>query len=199
MAEIALFHSVLGIRQGVHDAAERFRWAGHKVHVIDLYDGVSFDDYGDAEKFVESVGGPGELMRRTAASLEGFPSDLVYAGFSNGAGSAILAGVTRPGARGVLAYHGALPLQLFGAEAWPADVPLQVHYAEKDPFCEQEWVDQFAASVNESGASYEHFVYPGLASHLFTDSTLPSEYDEQAAELLFTRSLSFLERTQHPR
>lgn len=69
-----------------------------------------------------------------------------------------------------------------------------MHYAEKDPCREQEWVDQFAASVNGSGASYDYFEYPGLASHLFTDSTLPDEYDEPAAELLFTRSLTFLKR-----
>lgn len=39
MAAVALFHSVLGIRDGVHDAAVRLRAAGHEVRVVDQYDG----------------------------------------------------------------------------------------------------------------------------------------------------------------
>ena len=178
----------------MHDAAERFRRAGHTVHIIDLYDGESFDDYGKAGAYLESLGGPGELMGRTAAALAELPADLVYAGFSNGAGSAIFAGATRPGARGVLAFHGALPLQMFGAEEWSATVPLQLHYAEHDPNLEQEWVDQLIASVASSGAPQEYFVYPGLTGHLFTDPTLPEEYDAAGAELLFQRALEFLKR-----
>lgn len=45
MASIALFHSVLGVRPGVQDAAARLRARGHEVLVVDQYDGRSFDDY----------------------------------------------------------------------------------------------------------------------------------------------------------
>ncbi|MDB5057961.1 MAG: hypothetical protein JWO59_1433, partial [Chloroflexi bacterium] len=37
MADIVLFHSVLGPRAGVTDAADRLRAAGHTVHTPDLY------------------------------------------------------------------------------------------------------------------------------------------------------------------
>jgi dienelactone hydrolase len=37
MAEIVLFHSVLGPRAGMTDAADRLRAAGHTVHTPDLY------------------------------------------------------------------------------------------------------------------------------------------------------------------
>ena len=47
MASIALFHSVLGVRPGVLDAAARLRAAGHEVLVGDQYGGRVFDDYGD--------------------------------------------------------------------------------------------------------------------------------------------------------
>lgn len=41
-ASIALFHSVLGVRTGVLDAAARLRAAGHDVQVVDQYDGRVF-------------------------------------------------------------------------------------------------------------------------------------------------------------
>jgi dienelactone hydrolase len=44
MAEVVLFHSVLGLRLGVIAAADRLRVAGHTVHTPDLYDGEVFDD-----------------------------------------------------------------------------------------------------------------------------------------------------------
>ena len=47
VAEVVLFHSVLGLRQGVISAAERLRAAGHEVHTPDLFDGEVFDDIDD--------------------------------------------------------------------------------------------------------------------------------------------------------
>jgi dienelactone hydrolase len=194
MSEIVLFHSVLGVVDGVLDGAERLRAAGHQVHVPDLYDGVLFDDYGEAGQYVESFGSYPELMRRSAAAVAELPAELVYAGFSNGGGSAIFLGATRPGALGVLALHAALPLELFGAEAWPPSVPVQVHYGAQDPFRHEESVRQFGVDVKESGAKYEYFDYPGVAGHLFTDADRTEEYDREAAELMWSRAIEFVDR-----
>ena len=194
MTEIVLFHGVLGVRQGIDDAAQRFWDAGHTVHVVDLYDGRTFDDYAEAGAYVDSLGGPPALLGLTSAAIEKLPAEVVYAGFSNGGGSALFAGATKPGARGVLTFHGALPPAMFGVSEWPADVPVQLHYAERDPFRPQEWIDQLAAAVQGSGAGFEFYDYPGVAGHLFTDSSLLGEYDKAAAELLYERALAFLER-----
>jgi dienelactone hydrolase len=51
MTTVVLFPSVLGVRQGVLDAAERLRADGHGVHLIDLYDGRTFEDYEPAMSF----------------------------------------------------------------------------------------------------------------------------------------------------
>ncbi|MGW0732124.1 dienelactone hydrolase family protein [Streptomyces sp. NPDC002851] len=193
MTEIVLFHSVLGLRPGVTDAAERLRSAGHLVHTPDLYDGKVFDDYTTALEWVESIGGIPELISRTQAAVAELPEAVVYAGFSNGGASAELLAATRPGARGAVLLHAALPLAAFGASAWPEDVPVQVHYAADDPFREQELIDAFAASVRDSGASYEFFEYP-VSGHLITDPSLPEEYHQESAEMLFARVLEFLER-----
>lgn len=41
-----------------------------------------------------------------------------------------------------------------------------------------------------AGASAQVFDYPG-SGHLFTDPSIPGEYDEQAAALLWHRALAF--------
>jgi dienelactone hydrolase len=71
MAEILLFHSILGPRPGVADAANRLRAAGHTVHTPDFFGGKTFDDYPPAFEFVDSIGGIPELINRTKQAVEG--------------------------------------------------------------------------------------------------------------------------------
>lgn len=188
MTDIALFHSVLGVRPGVEDAAGRLRADGHHVLVVDQYDGRVFDDYDEAGRFAESLGYP-ELMQRAVQAVEALPDGFVVAGFSNGGGMAEHV-ATQRSCRGALLLSGALPLSVLGAGSWPAGTPVQVHYAVADPFRQQEWLDALVAEVRAAGAAVDVFDYPG-AGHLFTDPSLPAEYDEQATELLWARALAF--------
>jgi dienelactone hydrolase len=191
--EIVLFHSVLGLRPGVLRWAERLRAEGHVVHTPDLYDGEVFDTYEAGFAKLEAIGGIAAVMERTHAAAAHLPADVVYAGFSNGGGSAQLLALTRPGARGAVLMHAALPVEAFGADAWPAGVPVQVHYAEHDPFREQAEVDALAGAVRASGTPYEAWDYPG-DGHLFADPDL-AEFDAANAELMFGRVVDFLRRT----
>ena len=189
---VVLFHSVLGRRPAVHAFAERLRDAGHAVHVPDLYHGETFDDYAEAIAFVEAFGGYPELIARTMRLAPSLPASAVYAGFSNGAGSAELLALTQPGARGAVLMHGCGPVAMMGAEAWPARVPAQLHYAERDPFREQPYIDGFLADVRASGAPVDFFEYP-VDGHLFADDGLP-DHDAAAAAMMLERVLAFLER-----
>ncbi len=188
MTQIVLFHSVLGVRPGILDAAERLRAAGHDVLVADQYDGCVFDNYDEAGAFAEDIG-YGELMERAATAVETLDDRFVAAGFSNGGGMAEYVATVRP-VTGVLMLSGALPLEMLGAEAWPAGVPAQIHYTADDPNRRQAWIDEVVESVRAASASVETFDYPG-AGHLFTDASLPDEYDPDAAEQLWDRVLSF--------
>src|SRR5262245_26462830 len=141
MAEVVLFHSVLGVRQGVLDAAERMRSMGHQVHVPNLYEkGVIFDDYKQAMAHVEAMGYR-ELLARTDAAMRSIPQTVVYAGFSNGGVSAEYLVATRPRATGCLLFASGMPLAAFAGIAkvgpWPSSVDVQVHYTKDDPFREE--------------------------------------------------------------
>ena len=188
MTDIALFHSVLGVRPGITDAAIRLRAEGHRVLVVDQYDGRVFDDYDEAGRFVEQVGFP-DLMRRAVQAVQDLPDGFVAAGFSNGGGMAEHVATQRR-CSGVLMLSGALPVSMLGGQTWPGGVPAQIHYSEHDPFRSQEWIEAVIGDVRAADASIEVFDYPG-SGHLFTDSSLPHEYDEPAAELLWQRVLAF--------
>ncbi len=191
MTTVALFHSVLGVRQGVHDAAERLRQDGHDVLVADLYDGQTFDDYPPAMAYAHEELGQGELMRRASDAVAGRPDGFVSAGFSLGCVMAAHVALQRP-VSGVLMIAGAIPVSAFGADVqWPGGVPAQTHSTLGDPWREQEELDQTVRDVEAGGGSIEVFDYPG-SGHLFTDPTLPAEYDPVATETFWSRALPFV-------
>jgi dienelactone hydrolase len=188
MSDIALFHSVLGVRPGILDAADRFRAEGHEVVVVDQYDGQVFDDYAEAGRFVEQIGFP-ELMRRAVQGVAGLADGFIAAGFSNGAGMAEYVATQRT-CSGALLFSGALPLGMLGASAWAAGTAVQLHYTTLDPHRRQDWIDALVDEVRGSGVSIEVLDYPG-SGHLFTDPSLPAEYDPEAAAQLWEHALTF--------
>ncbi|HXA04510.1 MAG TPA: dienelactone hydrolase family protein [Bryobacteraceae bacterium] len=188
--EIVLFHSAYGLRPGVLQWAERLRSAGYTVHAPDLYDGEVFTDRMDAVRKIQEVGFDGVLARSQAA-VSHLRSDLVYAGFSNGGACAELLAATRPGASGAILMHAPLPIRDLGWKVWQATVPVQVHFAEKDPLRNEKVIDALAGRVRASGADFQHFDYP-TSGHLFADPDMPA-YDAAAADLMFQRVVEFLE------
>ena len=196
MAEVVLFHSVLGLRPGVITAAERLLAAGHTVHTPDLYDGEVFDDFDDGSRKEDALGYQ-EIARRAREAVAGLPAGLVFAGFSLGAVHAEVLAASRPDALGAVLMHGAVPVEglseYFGVDRWPEGVPVQVHYAASDPWVEaEEEVTPLGDAVRGAGAEFEDHAYPG-SGHLFTDPDLP-EYDPASSEEMWERVLAFLDR-----
>ena len=191
MTAVALFPSVLGVRQGVLDAAERLRRDGHEVLVADLYEGRTFDDYPPAMAFAHEEVGLTALTRDALAAVAGLPDGFVSAGFSLGCVMAVHV-ATRRTVSGVVMLSGAIPASAFGdGRQWPGGVPAQTHSTLGDPWRDQEEIDQAVRDVEAGGGSLEVFDYSG-AGHLFTDPTLPDEYDPAATEALWSRVLPFV-------
>lgn len=197
MTRIALFHSVLGVRDGILRAAETFRGAGHEVHIVDQYAGRSFDDYEEAGQFAQSIGYPA-LMASGLAAVADTTTPFVAAGFSNGAGMAELVTAARGGAAGgvigSLQFSGALPLAELGLSEWPPNTAVQLHYAAEDPFRNAAWIEHFQASVIASGSPLDAYLDYPVSGHLYTDETLPAEFDAESAVLTFERALEFVDR-----
>jgi len=185
MAEVVVFHHALGLTPGVQAFAASLRAAGHVAHTPDLYEGRTFPDIASGVAHAEEIGFD-TVIQRGASAVAGLGADLVYAGFSLGVLPAQHLAQSRPGARGALLYHSAVPPGMFGG-AWPPGVPLQIHLTADDEWARED-SEAAQALVRQAGA--ELFVYPGSA-HLFAEPALP-DYNPSAAALLLQRTLSFL-------
>jgi dienelactone hydrolase len=97
---------------------------------------------------------------------------------------------SRPGAKGGLFFHAAIPPSEFGSD-WPPGVPLQIHMMDADELALRDGdlavARQLAATIDDA----ELFLYAG-DRHLFADRGLP-DYDEHAARALKRRVLAFLD------
>lgn len=184
MADILLFHHAQGLTEGMAAFADELRAAGHNVTQPDLYDGHTFSTLDEGLTYAKSVGF-GALAEAGVAAAEGLPNELVYGGFSLGVMPAQQLAQQRPGARGVLLYHGAAPLTEFG-EAWPDGVAFQAHVKQDDSLGDVDVLEELAGQ-----AGGELFLYEG-DTHLFTDSSLDA-YDPAAAKLVMERTLAFLD------
>ncbi len=194
MAEVVLFHHVQGLTDGVRAFAEQLGAGGHTVHTPDLFGGELPKTIDDGVALVRSIG-DAELDARADRVAADLPGDVVYAGFSHGAGTAQRLAQTRAGARGALLYESCISITgewSFGP--WPDGVPVQIHGMDKDPFFALEGdIDAARDLVETIGPELGVlFTYPG-DKHLFSDSSLPS-YDADAAALVIQRSREFLDR-----
>ncbi|MDX6358970.1 MAG: hypothetical protein QOH37_2024 [Nocardioidaceae bacterium] len=186
MAEVLLYHHIQGLTDGVRSFADGLRQAGHTVHTPDLFDGRTFASIEEGFGFAREAGFDAIRERGQAAADELDPG-IVYAGFSFGVTIAQRLAQTRPGARGALLMYSCLPVAEFG-EAWPEEVPVQIHGKEGDEFFDEDL--PAARELAASTPAAELFLYPG-DQHLFADSSLDA-YDPEAAALLMERVQTFL-------
>ena len=188
MAEIVLYHHVLGLTPGVTAFADHLRSAGHIVHTPDLFDAHIFTTLEEGIAHARTVGFD-TIIDRGVTVAETLGPELVYAGFSMGVMPAQKLAQTREGARGALFFDSCLSVTEFG-DRWPDGVPVQVHGMDADPeFVGGGDLDAAQALVDSTDQA-ELFLYPGDV-HLFADSSLPT-YDRTATMLMTDRVLTFL-------
>lgn len=192
MADIVLFHHILGRTPGVVAIAEELTRAGHTVHVPDLFDGETFTQLEDGFAHMQSLD-PERLRAHVDATVEALPAELVYAGISWGVSHAQRLAQTRTGARGALFFEACFPVTgewSFGQ--WPTGLPVQIHGMDQDEFFALEGdLDAARELVSSAGTPQaEVFTYSG-DRHLFIDESLPS-YDPAAARLALERARDFL-------
>lgn len=189
MAEVLLFHHALGVTPGIEETARVLRDAGNVVHVADLFGGETFASLEEGVDHAEELGF-GTLLERGRAATDDLPPGLVYVGVSLGVLPAQALAQTRPGAKGAVLLEACIPVSEFGEE-WPAEVPVQVHGMDADPFFAGEGDVDAARDLVDASQDAELFLYPG-DRHLFTDPSLPS-YEPEAAALVTERVVRFLD------
>ena len=178
MSTILLFHAVRGLNDAVLSFATSLREAGHTVATPDLYDGETFETLDDGIAKREAIGVP-ELLNRAWAAANALPEDIYYAGFSMGADWAQILAGERPGAKGCLLLHSAVPLDYLKIEKWPETVPVEFHATRDDP-----WVDADEVAVLQTRIPNMTCHWYAGDQHLFADPTSPDFVPEYAAQML---------------
>ena len=133
----------------------------------------------------ERRGADDTVLTRARRAVDDLGSDrFVLLGFSAGVVPAQIIAATDPRAVGCVALSSVISVAALELdEGWPDDVPLQFHSMDADPWLEP---DQVEAIQVELGDQVQVFTYSGTG-HLFTDPSLPAEYDAEAAELVWSR------------
>lgn len=183
MADVVLFHSVLGLRDAEREIAAILTADGHRVTLPDLYAGRWADSYDEGFRLQESAGEEA-IAQRARAALAGAPPAAVLAGVSFGA---YLVGVLwseRPAMAGAVMVSGVGPWM----RPPRAGLPVSVHLPRPDPFDDEAFFEAWQAAAD--GVALAMHRYDG-AGHYFLDRSLP-DYDEAAAGLCMTRVRGFL-------
>ena len=192
MADVVLFHHVLGLTDGVVALADDLRSHGHEVHTPDLFGGQTFGSIDEGASHVDAVG-ISNVIDRGVAAVSDLPSRLVYVGISLGVLPAQHLAQTRSGAAGAVLMEACVPPETFG-DGWPAGVPLQVHGMDADPFFAGEGdlaaARDLVAQLGDDLAQL--FTYAG-DRHLFVDRSVPA-HDPESHELVVERVVAFLDR-----
>lgn len=187
MADIVLYHHIQGLTDGIRAFAEQVRADGHTVHTPDLFDGRTFATIEDGFAYAREVG-LDTVHQRGIAAADDLGPGKVYVGCSFGVSIAQELAQTRPDTRGALFLYSCLPVTEFG-EAWPKDVPVQIHGKDGDEFFLEDL--PFAQELVDAAPNAELFRYHG-DQHLFADSSL-ADYDPEATALLLERVKAFLQ------
>lgn len=190
MTRIMVFHHAQGLTAGIVAFADTLREAGHTVHAPDLYDGNTFDTLEAGVDYAKTIGFA-TITKRAVDLVEALAGDALYLGFSLGVGPAQQLAQTRKGSLGAILVSACMARSEFSA-SWPADVPVQIHGKEHDPEFDNGWDLPAAEAIVAEASDAELFLYSG-DEHLFADNSL-SSYDADAAQLLTSRILAFLER-----
>jgi dienelactone hydrolase len=193
LSAIILFHSTLGLRPAVLEAAERLRSRGHEVVAPDLLEGAVFDDGEKAQANAERVGLP-EIFKRAAQATRSLPPETVYAGFSIGAACALGAAARRPGASACIAIGGVATMAELRVPAWPSGLQVQTHFSARDSWYDPGKIALLDSELRASGSRLEAFEY-GAGGHLFADPGLP-DYDRGSAEAMWERIFALLDRLE---
>ncbi|MEO6058493.1 MAG: dienelactone hydrolase family protein [Candidatus Limnocylindria bacterium] len=196
---VLLLHAWWGLNQTMRDLADRLADDGFTVLAPDLFDGTVLTTIEDAEAYTTAIeqggGGPGGLnpdriMGRVEATLDhllahpdtrGDRAAIIALSFGGWYGSHVAA--TRSEVVAFVSVYS----DVFDA---PGGAAYLGHFAQNDNFIDTAMAA--AATATLSGANAAH-LYPGT-KHWFFEPDRP-EFDAEAAELAYARTVEFLRAT----
>jgi carboxymethylenebutenolidase len=190
-----------GLVDQIKRTCDRFAEAGFTALAPDLYHGttVPLTEPDEAGKQMMALsmdaaakdlsGAIDELQRRTARTQVG------VIGFCMGGGLALVLATQRPDAvKAVVPAYGLIPWPDAQPDFAKLDAAVLGHAAGQDDFFTPEAARELEAQLKSLGKDVEFHHYPD-AGHAFFNEDRPEAHDEEAANLLWDRSIAFFRDT----
>jgi carboxymethylenebutenolidase len=189
-----------GLDDEVKAVADRFAEAGYRALVPDLYRGKLALEANEAEHLMGDLNfgdAAGQDIRGAVQYLKATGSATVaVTGFCMGGALTVLAACNVPELDGSIVWYGNPPLEYVNA----ANItkPMLGHWALHDEFFPIAGVDQLEEKLKQAGVNYEFHRYD--TKHAFanpkseTRGLTPLEYNAEAAQLAWERTLKFLQK-----
>jgi carboxymethylenebutenolidase len=190
-APVLLLHPWWGLNGAIRDLADRLAGDGFTVAAPDLFDGTVLSTPEEAEAFLGTIG-TGSVTRESIAAASGAALEQLLASPDARGDRAAIIGLSFGAMQAMRLLEGRSDIAALvgfysGIFEAPEGIPYLGHFAEHDEFDDSAEVPAFEKTLGEGSAAY---VYPGT-KHWFLERDRP-EYDAEAAELAYGRTVAFL-------
>ena len=186
-----------GLNDQIRGVADKLAAAGYRALVPDLYRGKVAVEAKEAEHLMTGLNfgdAAGQDIRGAVQFLKKDSPKVGVTGFCMGGALTLLAAVNVPEANAAVVWYGYPPLEYVDATKIKAS--LQGHFATEDQAFPIAKVDELEKKLKAANVKYEFYRYK--AKHAFANETANErklamlEYNPQAAELAWKRTLDFL-------
>ncbi len=192
---LVVVHEWWGINDDIRAVCDRFAAAGFAALAVDLYAGRTTTESAEAMKLVDEMKTEDAMkiieggIRHLGTLPRCEQGKVGITGFCLGGAMAIAAACTVPGLSAAVPFYG-IPRRDFIDFSKPRP-PIQGHFGKSDASIAVERADLLASAAQTSGNRFDLCLYD--AGHAFMRKGDPAAYDAAAAELAWTRAISFLD------
>jgi len=192
-AGVVVFHPWWGLNDDVVAYADRLAAAGFAVVAPDLFGGRVATTIEEAEGLMRAADEAAvDAIARAAidrlADRLGPTARVAALGFSFGAHWAMWSPAERDRVAASVVYYGTTGGPILSQTM----VPVLGHFAETDPYEDDEGVAAFEEALRSAGRDVVIHRYPGTG-HWFAEASRDA-YRPEAADLAFERTVAFLQR-----
>jgi carboxymethylenebutenolidase len=193
---VLVLHAWWGLNDFFRSFADRLASQGFLALAPDLYDGPVAKSVEEAEVLHSKVDNERieKIVLGATEYLESDPSvsgrRMGVVGFSMGAAWSLSLSTLRPKTvEAVVVFYGSWPIDFSQAEA-----SFLGHFAPDDEWEPDTEVRATEEKIRTAGRDVTFYFYPGT-KHWFVEENRPVEYNREAADLAWKRTLEFLNKT----
>jgi carboxymethylenebutenolidase len=191
---VLVLHAWWGLNDFFKNIANRLASQGFLALAPDLHDGALARTVGEAKELKSKIADERikKIVLGAADYLQSVPSvsgrKIGVVGFSMGAAWSLLLSTLKPENVGaVVVFYGSYPIDFSKARA-----SYLGHFAPDDEWEPIDDVRATEAKIRGAGKEVAFHFYPGM-KHWFVEENRPVEYNRDAADLAWKRTLEFLD------